>query len=87
MKHEDFDGFGIFMSMLQETFSPDKPISKERTKVYFEILSDIPIENIELSVKEIMKKRQYPTFPLPKDIREAAGFDFDDQIELKALGA
>jgi len=87
MKHEDFDAFGIFMSMLQETFSPDKPISRERTKVYFEILSDIPIENIELGVKQLMKTRQYPTFPLPKDIREAAGFEIGDHIELRALGA
>ncbi|MCK4760495.1 MAG: hypothetical protein KAT69_10630 [Candidatus Aminicenantes bacterium] len=87
MKHEDFDAFGIFMSILQETFSPEKPISKERTKIYFEILSDIPIENIELGVKGLMKTKRYPIFPLPREIREAAGFLIDDHIELRALGA
>lgn len=87
MKHEDFDAFGVFMSMLQETFSPDKPISKERTKIYFEILSDISIESLELAIKDLMKTRQYPTFPLPREIREAAGFNLDDHIELRALGA
>ena len=38
MESKDFDAFGVFMSILQETFSPEKPISKERTKIYFEIL-------------------------------------------------
>ena len=87
MKPEDFGRFGVFMSILQETFSPDKPISKERTKIYFEILSDIPIENIELGMKGLMKKKKYPIFPLPREIREAAGFVENDDFELKALEA
>lgn len=87
MNPEDFDRFTVFMSILQETFSPEKPVSKERTKIYFEALKDIPIENIELGVKELMKKKKYPIFPLPKEIREAAGFVEDDDLELKALEA
>ncbi len=87
MNPDDFDKFGIFMSILQETFSPDKPISKERTKIYFEILADIPIENIELGVKELMKIKRYPTFPLPREIRKAAGFDDEDDLDTKALRA
>jgi len=87
MNPDDFKRFGVFMSILQETFSPDKPISKERTKIYFEILSDIPIENIELGMKGLMKKKKYPIFPLPREIREAAGFVENDDLELKALGA
>lgn len=87
MKTEDLKKFVDLMSMLQTIFSPEKPISKERGVMYFDLLSDIPIENLELGIKELMKKRQYPTFPLPKEIREAAGFNFDDHIELRALGA
>lgn len=87
MEPKDYRAFGTFMSILQETFSPDKPISKERTKIYFDILSDIPIENIELATKELMKKKRYPIFPLPKEIREAAGFVEEDDLELKALRA
>ena len=87
MKTEDLKKFGIFLSVLQETFSPDKPISKERTKIYFEILKDIPIENIELGMKALMKKKKYPIFPLPREIREAAGFVEEDDLELKALEA
>ena len=87
MNPDDFDKFGIFMSILQETFSPDKPISKERTKIYFEILADIPIENIELGVKELMKIKRYPIFPLPREIRKAAGFDDEDDLDIKALQA
>lgn len=87
MKTEDLKKFGVFLSVLQETFSPDKPISKERTKIYFEILKDIPIENIELGIKNLMKKKKYPIFPLPREIREAAGFVEDDDLEIRALEA
>ena len=87
MEPKDFEAFGVFMSILQDIFSPDKPVSKERTKIYFEILSDIPIENIELGVKALMKKKRYPVFPLPREIREAAGFVEEDDLELKALTA
>ncbi len=87
MDKSDLKQFGVFMSILQETFSPDKPISKERTKIYFDILSDIPIESIELSVKQLMKTKKYPIFPLPKEIREAAGFFEDSNLELKSLEA
>ncbi len=87
MEPKDFKNFGVFMSILQETFSPDKPISEQRTEIYFEILSDIPIENIELGIKALMKSKKYPIFPLPKEIREASGFVEDDDLELKALEA
>lgn len=87
MDKSDLKQFGVLLSILQETFSPDKPISKERTKIYFEILSDIPIENIELGMKDLMKKKKYPIFPLPREIRRAAGFVEDDDLELAALGA
>ena len=87
MNPEDFKSFGVFMSVLQETFSPDKPISKERTKIYFETLKDIPIENIELGIKELMRKKKWSIFPLPVEIREAAGFVEEDDLELSALKA
>ena len=87
MDQADLKRFGILLSILQETFSPDKLFSKERTKIYFEILKDIPIENMELAVKELMKKKRYPVFPLPSEIRKAAGFDEEEDIELKALEA
>jgi len=87
MKQEDLKRFGVLMSVLQETFSPEKPISKERTKIYFEILKDIPIENIELGIQKLMKKKRYPIFPLPVEIREAAGFVEEDDLELNALEA
>ncbi|GAH37222.1 unnamed protein product [marine sediment metagenome] len=87
MNPEDFKSFGVFMSVLQETFSPDKPISKERTKIYFESLKDIPIANIELGIKELMRKKRYSIFPLPVEIREAAGFVEEDDLELSALSA
>jgi len=87
MNPEDFKRFGVFMLGLQETFSPDKPISKQRTKIYFEVLKDIPIENIELGIEELMKKKKYPLFPLPREIREAAGFVEEDALELSALTA
>lgn len=87
MNPEDFKSFGVFMSVLQETFSPDKPISKERTKIYFETLKDIPIENIELGIKELMRKKKWSIFPLPVEIREAAGFIEEDELELSALSA
>jgi len=87
MDQADLKRFGVLLSILQETFSPDKPFSKQRTKIYFEILKDIPIENMELAVKELMKRKRYPVFPLPSEIRKAAGFDEEEDIELKALEA
>lgn len=87
MELKDLKKFGVFMSVLQETFSPDKPISDKKTEIYFEILSDIPIENIELGIKDLMKTKKYPIFPLPKEIREASGYMESDDLELKALEA
>lgn len=87
MDKSDIKRFGILMSILQETFSPDKPISKERTKIYFEIFSDIPIENMELGIKDLMKTKVYPVFPLPSEIRKATGFDEEEDIDVKALKA
>jgi len=87
MNPNDFKRFGVFMSILQETFSPDKPISKQRTKIYFETLSDIPIENIELGVKELRNKKTFPIFPVPAEIRKAAGFADEDILDLRALEA
>lgn len=87
MEHKDLKKFGTFMSLLQETFSQDKPISDKKTEIYFEILSDIPIENMELGFKDLMNKKKYPIFPLPSEIRKAAGFDEEEDIDIKALEA
>ncbi|MCK5127957.1 MAG: hypothetical protein KAR42_16990 [candidate division Zixibacteria bacterium] len=87
MEPKNLKEFGVFMSLLQETFSPDKPISDKRTEIYFEILSDIPFENIELGFKDLMNKKRYPIFPLPSEIRKAAGFDEEEDIDVKALEA
>lgn len=87
MLPKDLKEFGVFMSVLQETFSQDKPISDKKTEIYFEILSDIPIENMELGFKDLMNKKKYPIFPLPSEIRKAAGFDEEEDIDIKALEA
>ncbi len=87
MEPKDLRKFGAFMSLLQETFSQDKPISDKKTEIYFEILSDIPIENMELGFKDLMNKKKYPIFPLPSEIRKAAGFDEEEDVDVKALGA
>ena len=87
MKSKDLKEFGIFMSLLQETFSQDKPISDKKTEIYFEILSDIPFENMELGFKDLMNKKRYPIFTVPSEIRKAAGFDEEEDIDIKALEA
>ncbi len=87
MEPKNLKEFGIFMSLLQETFSQDKPISDKKTEIYFEILSDIPMENMELGFKQLMNKKRYPIFPLPSEIRKAAGFDEEEDIDVKALTA
>jgi len=87
MEPKDLKEFGVFMSLLQETFSQDKPISDKKTEIYFEILSDIPMENMELGFKDLMNKKKYPIFPLPSEIRKAAGFDDEEDIDVKALEA
>ena len=87
MEPKDLKEFGVFMSLLQETFSQDKPISDKKTEIYFEILSDIPMENMELGFKDLMNKKRYPIFPLPSEIRKAAGFDEEEDVDIKALEA
>lgn len=87
MEQKDLKEFTIFMSILQETFSPDKPISKERMKIYFDTLKDIPIANIGLGVEELKNNKMYPIFPLPAEIRKAAGFAEEDVLDLRALEA
>lgn len=71
MNHNDLKRFSILIAVLQETFIPNKPLSKERIQIYFDFLSDLSITQIEGAVSYIIKNKIIPTFPTIGEIRTA----------------
>lgn len=87
MNHNDRIGFAECMALLQETFTPDKPVSKTKMDLYFELFKDMSLEDFKSACVYVMRNKSYPTFPLPNDIREAAngGDTFRAEIALQMV--
>ncbi len=88
MTNNDKLAFARVMALLQEIFVPGKPISKEKIKIYFEILSLYSIDDICRAAESVIKTKKISTFPLPFEFLAALGEGTEeDKIELQALGA
>lgn len=79
MKPKDLEEFTGLLGIMQEAFIPDKPVSKERAKIYFDFLQDLPLEKIKLAVKHIIRTKRISTLPTIGEIR---GFIVKDIEEL-----
>jgi len=79
--------FAKLMALLQEVFVPSRPISKEKTAVYFDILKKYDFEKINGACKELVKSKKYATFPLPAEILEYIEPRHEEMVEVRALEA
>lgn len=82
MHIHDFARFAACMKTLQETFTPDKPITKEKTGLYFKLFSDFSIESFESACFSVLNSKTISIFPTPGEIRAAGSDDMKAKIEM-----
>jgi len=84
MKNSDKIKFGKMMALLQDIYVPGKPISSTKVQLYFDMLSEISIEELAVAIEQIIRTKKYATFPLIPEILEAIGIDKkeDDEAEI-----
>lgn len=57
------------LTILSDTFSEE--VSELRVETYFEALSDMPIDKVQLAVKRAIKELDF--FPKPSELRRLGG--------------
>lgn len=71
MQNNDRPKFATLMKALGETYGNTAP-SKERVELYFRVLSDLSIEQVEEGVIALLNTRTTTsTFPVPGEIRQS----------------
>ena len=66
----DFKQFAKLMSVMTGIFEAKQEMKPFRVELYFKVLEDLSIEQIEKSVNQLMHERVYSTMPLPAHIRQ-----------------
>lgn len=66
----DLKQFAQLMSALAGVFDSKGTLSPIKIELYFKALEDLPIAEIERSVSELIRDREYTTMPLPAHIRK-----------------
>jgi hypothetical protein len=67
---------------------PDPKTALARTRVFFELLGDLPVEVLRTSVKRVLNEHKWASFPTPAEIREACALtQHGKQAELSAAEA
>lgn len=66
------------MAGLQEIFTPEKELSKERVKLYWEAFKDWSVEQFQKACANILQTKKISTFPLPAELKEAI---YDNESE------
>jgi len=79
MTKDDFAKFTKIMKALQNVFTPEKAVSKERAEIYFEFLKDLSINEIEKACCQVLKTKKIPTFPTIGEIRERVESSIEDR--------
>ena len=85
MNNLDKKRFMELMAMLEENFSEDKPISKQRVAIYFEHLKPYDIFDVEKAFHKTIGTRVYPSFPKVAEIIQA--IENTEDMEIKAMEA
>jgi len=83
-KENDLERFAICMGLLDQIFGGET--SSKKVSIYFEILNDYPIEQIEKAIKYIIKSRNTASFPKPAEIIQAIEGSVSDKT-LQAIKA
>jgi len=68
MENSDWKEFLKIMMILSEVY--DKELSKEFIELYFRILKDMKIKEIQENIMILLKTRKYSSFPTPAEIRQ-----------------
>lgn len=73
MKDTDFSRFNKTMRALQEAYTPEKPVSKEKGLMYFNLFKswDWTVDQFEQACFNLFQTKTISTFPVPAEIREA----------------
>jgi len=79
MNQNELERFTALMGIMQEAFIPEKPLSKERIKIYFDYLKDLSIDDIEKSTHHILNVKKIPTFPTIGEIRGYIEVSMEDK--------
>jgi len=94
MKKQDLKRFLNAMAAMEQNFFTE--CSEEKTKLYFNMLSDLSIEEFEAAVYKIINESLYRSFPTIGMIRQALYGSIEDQatiawykviVAMKTLGA
>lgn len=83
MKKIDFDRFVLGIGKLGEVF--DSSVSKNKAEIYFEVLSDLSIEDFEKGINQILHDRVYSGFPKPAEIRQVCEGTKNDKALLQCV--
>lgn len=72
MQKCDFSRFATLMKAMNETYGNNlNPVSKEKAEVYFRVMEDMTIDQVEQAVYRLLRERKITsTFPVPGEIRE-----------------
>ena len=73
--------FAKAMAGLQEVFTPEKPLSKEKVEIYYQIFKKWTIEEFNNACFSLLKTKKISTFPLPAEIEEAKQGVLDDNTK------
>src|SRR5574340_615173 len=74
VQDQDKAKFATLVKVLAETYSPNDKPSKERVEIYFRVLYDYSIEQVEQGIIKLLKMRKTTTtFPVPGEIIECMG--------------
>ena len=85
MNASDIIAFGKMMALFQDVYVPGKPISSTKVQLYFDMLSEVSIEELAIATEHIIRTKKYATFPLVPEILEAIGVDEKKDDETEAL--
>jgi hypothetical protein len=81
MQDQDKQKFATLIKVLAETYSPNDKPSKERVEIYFRVLSEYTIEQVEQGIIKLLKTRKTTTtFPVPGEIIDAIGGDQSNSL-------
>ena len=80
MEQKDFKKFTFAMAGLEENF--DSECSNAKVKLYFTMLSDISVEQVESAIQNILRESVYSKFPTIGAIRQAALGSTDERAVL-----
>ncbi|MFA5618361.1 MAG: hypothetical protein WDK95_16140 [Syntrophorhabdaceae bacterium] len=71
MKEKDLERFYAIMNALSEQYLGER-ISEARVELFFRVLEDLSVEQIDKGVAEMLRNRFSQKFPLPAEVREYA---------------